>query len=80
MAVEPNQKEVVSPEDVLEYAKLPDGPTLPRLSVTGLAVTKADLMEVLRFYVPQVVDFDSLGNERFLLSFTPLSPHEQSKQ
>jgi hypothetical protein len=55
------------------------GPAIPPLNVTGLVVTKADLIKALRIYVPQLVDITSLDDDRFLLSLAPL-PEAQNKK
>ena len=50
---------------------LPVGPAIPPLNITGLVVAKADLVNALRIYVPQLADITVLDNECFLLSLTP---------
>ena len=42
--------------------------TIAPLNVSGLVVTRADLVAALRIYVPQLVDIALLDGERFLLS------------
>src|SRR5712692_5627077 len=52
------------------------GLVLPPLVVSGLVVTKADLLAALRVYVPQVVDVGPLDGERFVLSLLTQSPEQ----
>jgi hypothetical protein len=47
------------------------GPAVPPLLITGLVVTKADLLAALRLYVPQVTDITALDGERFVLCVAP---------
>ena len=46
-------------------------PTTPPLNVSGVVVTKADLVAALRSYVPLLVDITPLDGGRFLLGFVP---------
>lgn len=49
------------------------------LAITGLVVTRQDLVASLRLYVPQLVDIRPLDAELFVLGLTPpLSTEEQS--
>jgi hypothetical protein len=52
----------------------PDRPAIPPLVITGLVVTKADLLAALRLYVPQVTDISPLDGDRFLLGLRPPEP------
>ncbi len=54
-----------------EAALLGPAPAVPPLLITGLVVTKADLLAALRLYVPQVTDITPLDGERFVLSVAP---------
>lgn len=49
-------------------------PAIRPLNVSGLVVAKADLVAALRLYVPQTVDIESLGGERFLLVLAAVGP------
>ncbi|MGH2459300.1 MAG: hypothetical protein ACRDIY_10595 [Chloroflexota bacterium] len=49
-------------------ATAPAAPTLPPLRVSGLVVTKADLVRALQVYVPQLVDVAALDGESFVLT------------
>ncbi|MCL4459007.1 MAG: hypothetical protein M1577_03745 [Chloroflexi bacterium] len=74
MAADAYQREVAAPGEETAPPGLPMGPAIPPLNVTGLVVTKADLVKALRIYVPQLFDIISLDDGRFLLSLTPLTP------
>lgn len=41
--------------------------TLPPLTVSALMVTKADLIEALRIYLPNISDLEAIEGDRFLL-------------
>jgi hypothetical protein len=48
-----------------------DGAFVPSLAVSGLYVTKADLLTALRLYVPQVTDIVQQPDGGFLLRVVP---------
>ena len=58
----------LAPRDGLAPVGLPAGPAVPPLNVTGLVVSRFDLVRALRFYVPQIVDLTPLDANRYLLS------------
>ncbi|MCL5075749.1 MAG: hypothetical protein M1136_08930 [Chloroflexi bacterium] len=74
MAADAYQREAAAPGEGTILQGLPMGPAISPLNVTGLVVTKADLVKALRIYVPQLFDITSLDDGRFLLSLTPLTP------
>lgn len=48
------------------------GPGVPPLAITGVVVTKAQLLEALRIYIPKIVDFTPLPDgEHFTILFNP---------
>jgi hypothetical protein len=49
--------------------------TLKPLSVSGVCVTRAALIEALRVYIPNLLDLEVIEDgERFLLSLAPPDP------
>jgi hypothetical protein len=52
-------------------------PALAPLTVGGLVVGRAALVAALRLYVPQVVDVETLGGDRFLLVLAGAAPRRQ---
>lgn len=54
----------------------PVGPAIPPLNVSGLVVTKSDLITALRIYVPQLTDLAPLSDETFLLSLRPIAERQ----
>jgi hypothetical protein len=46
-----------------------EGPLpLPPLTINALMVTKADLVQALRVYLPNIADIEAIDGDRFLLS------------
>jgi hypothetical protein len=43
---------------------------IPPLNVSALVVTKADLVNALRIYVPQITDVAPLDGDRFVLGLS----------
>ncbi len=46
---------------------LPDSPTPPSLQVSGVFVTKAQLLAALQLFLPQLADIELVPGDRFLL-------------
>ena len=59
----------VAPGQVGQLGQMEQG--LPQLNVSGVVVTKADLVAALRPYLPLLVDITPLEGGRFVLSLTP---------
>lgn len=49
-----------------------EGLAIPPMGISGLVVTKADLIAALRIYVPLLADIAPLDGERFVLSMAPI--------
>jgi len=68
-----------SPSEPQAPANAPPTVSVPPLNVTALVVTKADLVNALRIYVPQLMDVAPLDGNRFLLGLTPSSPESEEE-
>ena len=49
-------------------AGVPVGPAIPPLNVSGMVVTREDLVAALRVYLPQLAGIEEIGGDRFLLN------------
>ena len=59
---------MAEPSDPKAKAGVQVGPAIPPLNVSGMVVTKADLVVALRLYVPQLAGIEEMGGDRFILN------------
>ena len=59
---------MAEPSESKAKAGVQVGPAIPPLNVSGMVVTKADLVAALRLYVPRLAGIEEMGGDRFILN------------
>ena len=59
---------MAEPSESKARAGVQVGPAIPPLNVSGMVVTKADLVAALRLYVPRLAGIEEMGGDRFILN------------
>lgn len=57
----------------------PLGASVPPLVVSGLVVSREDLISALRLFVPHLTDIEQSADGRFILSISAGCVHEQGE-
>ncbi len=59
---------MAEPSESKAKAGVQVGPAIPPLNVSGMVVTKTDLVAALRIYVPRLAGIEEIGGDRYILN------------